>query len=107
MVTAAAKSVPGLDVQTLLNTRNSASVADTAKRYDAQAEADQVGGTPALYIGKSGGKLVAFSPATPRTRPRFRRRSTAPCAEPRLTADFALSPGVSAISRASRPARAR
>ena len=62
MVTAAAKSIPGLDVQTLLDTRNSASVVDTAKRYDAQAKADKVGGTPALYIGKSGGKLVAFSP---------------------------------------------
>ena len=63
MVTAAAKSIPGLDVQTLLDTRNSASVVDTAKRYDAQARADGVGGTPALYIGKSGGKLVAFSPS--------------------------------------------
>ncbi len=62
MVTAAAKSVPGLDVQAVLNTRNSASVVDTAKHYDAQAVADKVGGTPALYIGKSGGKLVAFSP---------------------------------------------
>jgi len=62
MVTAAAKSIPGLDVQTLLNTRNSASVVDTAKRYDAEAKADGVGGTPALYIGKSGGKLAAFSP---------------------------------------------
>jgi protein-disulfide isomerase len=62
MVTAAAKSIPGLDVQTLLNTRNAASVVDTAKRYDAEAKADRVGGTPALYIGKSGGKLAAFSP---------------------------------------------
>ena len=63
MVTAAGKSIPGLDVQTLLDTRNSASVVDTAKRYDAQAKADRVGGTPALYIGKSGGKLAAFSPS--------------------------------------------
>jgi hypothetical protein len=37
-------------------------VVDTAKRYDAEAKADGVGGTPALYIGKSGGKLAAFSP---------------------------------------------
>jgi protein-disulfide isomerase len=63
MVTAAGKSIPGLDVQTLLDTRNSASVVDTAKRYDAQAKTDGVGGTPALYIGKSGGKLAAFSPS--------------------------------------------
>jgi protein-disulfide isomerase len=63
MVTAAAKSIPGLDVQTLLDTRNSAGVVDTAKRYDAQATADGVGGTPALYLGKTGGKLTVFSPA--------------------------------------------
>ena len=64
MVTAAAKSIPGLDVQALLDTRNSAGVVDTAKRYDAEAKADGVGGTPALYIGKSGRKLAAFSPST-------------------------------------------
>jgi protein-disulfide isomerase len=64
MVTAAAKSVPGLDVQVLLDTRNSAGVVATAKRYDAQANADGVGGTPALYLGKSGGKLTAFSPGS-------------------------------------------
>src|SRR5215208_378183 len=63
MVTAAGKSIPGLDVQALLDTRNSAGVVDTAKRYDAQAKADGVGGTPALYLGKSGGKLVPFSPS--------------------------------------------
>jgi len=61
MVTAAAKSIPGLDTQALLNTRNSAGVVDTAKRYDAQANADGVGGTPALYLGKTGGKLMPFS----------------------------------------------
>jgi protein-disulfide isomerase len=64
MVTAAAKSIPALDVQALLGTRNSASVVDTAKRYDGEAKADGVGGTPALYIGKSGGKLAAFSPTS-------------------------------------------
>jgi protein-disulfide isomerase len=64
MITAAAKSIPGLDVQALLAARNSAGVAATAKSYDAQATADAVGGTPALYIGKSGGKLVAFSPGS-------------------------------------------
>ncbi len=64
MITAAAKSIPGVDVPALLATRNSAGVADAAKNYDAQATADKVGGTPALYIGKSGGKLAAFSPAS-------------------------------------------
>lgn len=62
MVIAAAKSIPGLDVQTLLDTRNTPSVVTQAKRYDAQANEDGVGGTPALYLGKSGGKLTAFSP---------------------------------------------
>ena len=64
MVTAAAKSIPGLDVPVLLATRNSAGVVATAKSYDAQANADGVGGTPALYIGKTGGKLSPFSPLT-------------------------------------------
>jgi protein-disulfide isomerase len=64
MITAAAKSIPGLDVQALLAARDSAGVATTAKSYDAQSKADGVGGTPALYIGKSGGKLVAFSPTS-------------------------------------------
>lgn len=64
MITAAAKSIPGVDVATLLATRNSAGVAAAAKNYDAQAKADKVGGTPALYIGKSGGKLTAFSPTS-------------------------------------------
>jgi protein-disulfide isomerase len=62
MITAAAKSIPGLDVQALLAARDSAGVEATAKSYDAQAKVDGVGGTPALYIGKSGGKLAAFSP---------------------------------------------
>jgi protein-disulfide isomerase len=64
MVTAAAKSIPGLDVPALLAARNSAGVAATAKSYNAQAVADKVGGTPALYIGKTGGKLSPFSPLT-------------------------------------------
>lgn len=64
MITAAAKSIPGLDVQALLAARDSTGVEATAKGYDAQAKADGVGGTPALYIGKSGGKLAAFSPGS-------------------------------------------
>jgi protein-disulfide isomerase len=62
MIAAAAKSIPGVDVQALLATRNSAAVAAAATSYDAQSKGDKVGGTPALYVGKSGGKLVAFSP---------------------------------------------
>lgn len=64
MITAAAKSIPGVDVPALLATRNSAGVAAAATGYDAQSKADKVGGTPALYIGKSGAKLAAFSPAS-------------------------------------------
>ncbi len=62
MIIAAAKSIPGLDVQALLRSRNSAAVVATAKRYDSQATADAVSGTPAIYVGKSGGSLAAVSP---------------------------------------------
>jgi protein-disulfide isomerase len=62
MVIAAAKSIPGLDLQTLLGARDSAAVVNTAKRYDSQAMADAVGGTPAIYVGRSGGSLAPVSP---------------------------------------------
>jgi protein-disulfide isomerase len=62
MVIAAAKSIRGLKVQTLLDAENSASVAATAKGYDSQANVDAVGGTPAIYVGKSGGSLAPVSP---------------------------------------------
>ena len=39
-------------------------MASTAKQYDSQAKTDRVGGTPAIYIGKSGGTYAPVSPET-------------------------------------------
>ena len=55
MVTSAAKSIPGVDAQALLDDSNSSEVDTAAKTYESQANADGVRGTPALYIGKTGG----------------------------------------------------
>ena len=56
MVSSAAKSIPGVDVQALLDESNSSEVETAAKTYESQATADGVRGTPALYVGKTGGK---------------------------------------------------
>jgi protein-disulfide isomerase len=58
IVTSAAKSIPGVNVQALVETSNSSGVANAAKRYEAQATTDGVRGTPALYVGKAGGTLA-------------------------------------------------
>jgi len=58
MVTSAAKSIPGVDVQALLDESNSGEVEAAAKAYESQATADGVRGTPALYVAKSGGTLA-------------------------------------------------
>jgi protein-disulfide isomerase len=58
MVTSAAKSIPGVDVQALLDDSNSSEVETAAKTYESQATDDGVRGTPALYIGKTGGTLA-------------------------------------------------
>jgi hypothetical protein len=56
-VQAAAASVPGMDVPELVDAMDSKSVAAVAKTFTAQANADKVPGTPALYIGPSDGQL--------------------------------------------------
>jgi len=58
MVGKAAASVAGLRVQQLLTDRNSSTVKKQAANVAAQAQADQVSGTPTVLVGKSGGKLV-------------------------------------------------
>jgi len=58
MVGKAAASVGGLKVQQLLSDRNSSTVKKQASNVAAQAQADQVSGTPTVLVGKSGGKLV-------------------------------------------------
>jgi protein-disulfide isomerase len=54
MVGQVAASIPGLKVQQLLGDRSSGSVKSRAKTYDQQQIADQVTGTPTLFVGKSG-----------------------------------------------------
>jgi protein-disulfide isomerase len=55
MVSSAAKSIRGVNVQALLDESNSSEVETAAKTYESQATADGVRGTPALYVGKTGG----------------------------------------------------
>jgi protein-disulfide isomerase len=58
MVGKAAASVGGLKVQQLLSDRNSSTVKKQASNVAAEAQADQVSGTPTVLVGKSGSKLV-------------------------------------------------
>jgi protein-disulfide isomerase len=53
MVANAAVSV-GLDPQTISANMDSKAVADRAKGYDDQAQADAVSGTPTIFVGKAG-----------------------------------------------------
>ena len=62
MVQAAASSIPGLDVPALLKAEDSATVLTQLKGIDAQATADQVGGTPTIYVGKTGGVMHEVTP---------------------------------------------
>jgi protein-disulfide isomerase len=66
MVGQAAASIPGLQVAKLLSERSSASTSSQAKGFDAQQSADQVTGTPTLFVGKSGtkGKQVPLANST-------------------------------------------
>jgi protein-disulfide isomerase len=66
MVGQAAASIPGLQVQKVMTERNSSSVQSQAKTFDAQQTADQVTGTPTLFVGKSGtkGKQVPLQSST-------------------------------------------
>jgi hypothetical protein len=62
MVGQVAASIPGLKVQQLLGDRSSGSVKSRAKTYDQQQVADQVTGTPTLFVGKSGAKKLKQVP---------------------------------------------
>jgi protein-disulfide isomerase len=62
MVNAAASSIPGLNVSALLKARDSARVLTQLKGIDAQATADKVGGTPTIYVGKTGGAMREVTP---------------------------------------------
>jgi protein-disulfide isomerase len=66
MVAAAAASVPGLHVPTLLDERKSSSVSDAAKEVDSLAGDNHVNSTPTIFVGKTGtpGALVKLSSPT-------------------------------------------
>jgi protein-disulfide isomerase len=59
-------SIPGLDAAAAEKARTETTIADEADRVDAQAEADNVKGTPTVLVGKTGGKLTeVVSPDVP------------------------------------------
>ena len=57
MVADAAASIPGLDAAKLQSSLDSESVSAASRRYDAQAQADAVSGTPTLLVGRTGRPL--------------------------------------------------
>jgi protein-disulfide isomerase len=57
-VRAAFSSIPGLNVAAAEKARTETAIADEATRYDTQADADQVKGTPTILVGKTGGRLT-------------------------------------------------
>jgi protein-disulfide isomerase len=65
MVADAAASIPGVKVKALQTAAGSNSVADEAARYDGQARADALSGTPTLVLGKTGGKLTSLGAGSP------------------------------------------
>jgi protein-disulfide isomerase len=64
IVQSAAASIPGMDLDQFNADRESSETADAQKRYATQANQDGVTGTPAVYVGPSGGKLAAVAPNT-------------------------------------------
>jgi len=62
MLQDAAVSIPGLDVPAFLRAVHSSAVRAQEKRFNEQANADAVSGTPTLFVGKTGGKLHEVTP---------------------------------------------
>jgi protein-disulfide isomerase len=65
MVTAAAASIPGLDVPLLRHERNSRIVDDVDRGYDDDASDDKVTSTPTILVGKTGETLHRVTLASP------------------------------------------
>lgn len=65
MVADAAASIPGVNVKQLQDAANSKAVADQTTRYDQQAQADQLAGTPTILVGKTGGRLTNLGAGVP------------------------------------------
>jgi protein-disulfide isomerase len=62
LVADAFASIPGINVDSAMAARDSASVAREERQFDAQSHADQVIGTPTVLVGKNGGKLTEVAP---------------------------------------------
>jgi protein-disulfide isomerase len=63
MIRAAYASIPGFAAQKALALRNSSSILAETQTYDQQATDDQVGGTPTVLVGKTGGTLTKANAA--------------------------------------------
>jgi protein-disulfide isomerase len=59
MLVSIASSVTGMNVPKLMAARSSSTIAQEIKDVEASAEADKVGGTPAIFVGKTGAKPSA------------------------------------------------
>jgi protein-disulfide isomerase len=58
-VRSAYTSIPGLNVAAAENARTESAISQEADRFEAQATADHVTGTPTILVGKTGGTLTA------------------------------------------------
>lgn len=58
LIRAAYSSIPGLDVAAAEKARSEIGSSQAGARFDSQADADHVQGTPTILVGKSGGKLT-------------------------------------------------
>jgi protein-disulfide isomerase len=61
MASAAAASIPGLDVDAWSSARGSSAVTDQESQFDNEGDADNVTETPTVLVGKTGGKLQKAS----------------------------------------------
>jgi protein-disulfide isomerase len=61
MATAAAASIPGLDVHAWSSARGSSAVTAQESQFDNEGNADNVSETPTVLVGKTGGKLQKAS----------------------------------------------
>lgn len=64
-ITAAAASIPGLDVPRLLEQQSSTATEEQATSFDQQATRDRVSATPTVLVGGSGQTLRPVTLASP------------------------------------------
>jgi len=58
LIRSAFASIPGLDAALAERVRTETAISQEADRFDSQADADNVRGTPTILVGKTGGKLT-------------------------------------------------